>query len=316
MNGPYQKLPDNTSPDEITRPNPLLYSPPPPAGKMKRATWKSSCCLLIPALLILLIIPAGLYFLAPGRTNILVFGIDARPDEGELGRTDTMILTTFVPVKPYIGALSIPRDLWVTVPGHGENRINTAHFFAEAEQPGSGPQAAMDVVRQNFGVNVDYYVRIRFSGFKDVVNALGGVDINIPNDADAFTSAGYAPGVHHLDGDAALAFVRDRETSDDFYRMQRGQIFLKSVWRQVTKPGNLSRFPAALQAASGAVDQNVPLWLWPRLGFALLRLGPDKIDARSINREMVNPFITSGGADVLGPNWKKINPVLMEMFGQ
>ncbi len=249
--------------------------------------------------------------MGPGRTNILLIGIDARPKEGNLGRTDTMILATFQPLRPYVGLLSIPRDLWVNVPGYGENRINTAHFFAEAAKAGSGPAAAMDVVHQNFGVNMDYYVRLHFNGFKDIVDALGGVDVTLPTDM-----SGYKAGTYHLDGTKALALVRDRETSDDFFRMSRGQLFIKSMLKQVLNPINWPRLPAVFLAATQAVDTNLPVWQWPRLAFALLRVGPQGIDARIISREMVNPFVTSGGADVLAPNWGAINPVLMEMFGQ
>lgn len=285
-----------------------------PVVRPQRRSIRSSCggCLFFAILLAgLLIIPIAVYFLAPGRTNILLMGLDARPKEGDVGRTDTLILMTFIPLQPYVGALSIPRDLWVTVPGHGENRINTAHFFAEAEQPGSGPKAALETIQTNFGVDVGYYVRVRFTGFKDVVDAMGGVDVNLPQDM-----SGYSAGVHHLDGDQALALVRDREGSDDFFRMGRGQIFLKSIWRQVLNPSGWVHLPGIISATIRSVDTNVPVWLWPRLGLALLRKGPDGIDARSISREMVSPFITDSGADVLGPNWSIINPVLKEMFGQ
>jgi polyisoprenyl-teichoic acid--peptidoglycan teichoic acid transferase len=249
--------------------------------------------------------------MGPGRTNVLLIGIDARPKEGNLGRTDTMILTTFLPLQPYVGVLSIPRDLWVKVPGYGENRINTAHFFAEAAQPGSGPEAAMEVVRQNFGVNVDYYMRMHFNGFIDIVDAMGGVDVTLPTDM-----SGYTAGTYHLDGTKALALARDRETSDDFFRMSRGQLIIKAVIKQVLKPTTWPRLPAVFVAATQAIDTNVPVWQWPRLAFALLRVGPSGIDNRIISRDMVTPFITSGGADVLAPKWGAINPVLAQMFGQ
>jgi hypothetical protein len=72
------------------------------------------------------------YFFVPLRTNILLLGTDDSLERGSIGRTDTIILITIVPFKPYVGMLSIPRDLWVTVPGVGEQRITTAYFFAES----------------------------------------------------------------------------------------------------------------------------------------------------------------------------------------
>lgn len=261
---------------------------------------------------ILMIICIGVAFLiAGGRTNILILGLDSREPGSDLGRSDTIILSTFVPRQPYLGMLSIPRDLWVTIPGHGENRINTAHFFAEGETPGSGPEAAMQTVRQNFGVDVDYYLRIRFDSFMDLVDFLGGIDVDLPE-----AMSGYPAGIHHMNSEQALAFVRDRAGSDDFYRMQRAQIFVKSLLKELIAPAGWRQLPNILPVIIEMVDTNVPIPKWPGLGITLLRVGPDGIDNRIISREMTNPFTTSQGAQVLGPNWNVINPVLQEMFGQ
>lgn len=253
----------------------------------------------------------AIYLFAPGRTNILILGIDYAPPGSAVSRSDTNILTTIIPSHPYLGMLSIPRDLWVNVPGVGENRINTAHFFAEANQTGSGPQAVMETIRQNFGVDVDHFVRIKFEGFKEVINAMGGVDIELEQ-----PMAGYDAGKHHLTGNKALAFARNRTGSDDFYRMEQGQLILKSTFRQMLSPLKWPRLPAIMVAIARSVDTDIPVYLWPRLGFSLLRVGPNGIDNRTITREMVTPITTDQGANVLLPNWNLINPVLMEIFGQ
>jgi hypothetical protein len=169
----------------------------------------------------------------------------------------------------------------------------------------------MDAIQQNFGVDVSYFIRIRFSGFKDIVDAMGGIDVNLPE-----AMSGYEAGEHHLDGTQALALVRDRSGSDDFFRMGRGQIFLKSALQEMIKPAFWPHLPQVFQAISQSVDTNIPIWQWPRLGLALVRAGSGGIDSRTISRDMVHPFTTSGGANVLGPNWDATNPVLMEMFGQ
>jgi LCP family protein required for cell wall assembly len=265
------------------------------------------CFIALVALCMILLLPA----LLPIRTNVLLLGVDARPGEGDLGRTDTMILTTFQPLRPYVGMLTIPRDLWVNIPNVGENRINTAHFFAEANQTGSGPAAAMEAVRQNFGVDVHFYVRIRFEGLKGLVDSLGGLDVTLPS-----AMSGYAQGTHHMDGTQALAFVRDRAGSDDLFRNERAIIFLKAFMRQLLHPATWPRFPAFMAALNQAMDTDLPLWAWPRLGMAMLRVGPEGIDGRAITHEMVTPFTTSGGASVLLPRWELINPVLFEIFGQ
>jgi LCP family protein required for cell wall assembly len=228
-----------------------------------------------------------------------------------VSRTDTIILTTFIPSKPYVGLLSIPRDLWVDIPGYGQNRINTAHFFAEAAQAGSGPQAAINTIRANFGVDVDYYLRIHFEGFRDVVNAMGGLDVNLPEPMN-----GYPAGPVHLTGNKALAFARNRTGSDDFFRMQHGQLLLKAILKQLTSPLAWFRLPAVAAAVLNSIDTNLPAWQWPRLGLALLRVGPTGMDNQTITREMATPFFTNEGANVLQPNWPNINPLLMQMFGQ
>jgi LCP family protein required for cell wall assembly len=221
------------------------------------------------------------------------------------------MLTTVVPLKPYVGILSIPRDLWVTIPDVGENRINTAHFFAEGLEAGSGPYAVLRTIQSNFGVDVSYYMRINFKGFKEVVDALGGVDVDMPE-----PMAGYPAGRHHLTGNKALAFVRNRTGTDDFFRMEHGQLLIKAIFRQLMNPLKWWRLPAVVQALVRATDTNLPFWHWPRFGLAFLRAGPDGIDSRTITREMVTPFTTSAGASVLLPNWERINPTLMEIFGQ
>lgn len=251
------------------------------------------------------------YLLLPLRTNILILGIDYTDPGSSLGRSDTLILTTFNPLRPYIGMLSIPRDLWVNIPGAGQNRINTAHFFGEAQRSGSGPATAMEAIRENFGVDVGYYIRIHFDGVRDIVNALGGVDINLPE-----PMAGYEAGWQHLTGNKALAFARQRIGSDDFFRMEHGQLLMKAIFKNMLNPLKWVRMPLVGLAVLKSIDTNVPLWVWPRLAGALLRAGPNGIDSRTITRLMATPFTTDQGASVLIPNWDLINPVLKEMFGQ
>jgi LCP family protein required for cell wall assembly len=253
----------------------------------------------------------AIYLLAPFRTNLLLLGIDRRPGETNASRTDTMILTTVEPLQPYVGMLSIPRDLWVTLPDGQQNRINTAHFFAEASLPGSGPEAAKLVVAQNFGVTVDFYIRLNFDGLRQFVDALGGVEVDLPQ-----AMSGYSAGLHRLNGTQALAFVRDRAGSDDFARMARGQLFLKGLLNELGSPATWPHWPLAAASLARSIDSDVPVWLWPRLGLTLIRTGPSGIDGRIIGRQMAQGFTTSGGAQVLAPDWSQINPMLKAMFNQ
>jgi LCP family protein required for cell wall assembly len=261
--------------------------------------------------LIFIVILVGIYFLAPLRSNILILGTDYLPHRESLSRTDANILLTVNPLKPYVGMLSIPRDLWVFIPGYGENRINTAYFFAEAGKPGSGPSASLETIQVNFGLSIKYYLVIKMEGVVKIIDAMGGVAVDLPTNM-----GGLKTGLQHLDGTQALAFARERYTADDFSRMKQGQILIIAIIKKMLSPAGWIRTPLVLVETLRAVETNIPWWLVPRIGFALLRSGASGMDTRTIDREMVTPFVTIAGAQVLAPKWDMINPVLMEMFGQ
>lgn len=291
----------------IQPPTPVAALParplPAPKPSKKRKIGPFGC--LLTGFLLL----ALLYLIAPIRTNILLLGVDRTPDGTALGRTDTIILMSVNPLLPTVNWLSIPRDLWVAIPGYGENRINTAHFFAEADTPGSGPTLSRRTIEQNFGIRVPYYVRVQFDGFKNVVTAMGGVTVRLEE-----PMAGYPEGSHHLDADQALAFVRDRKGADDFFRMKNTQVFLKSAILQGISPASWPRYPAIFSAVFQAIRTNLPIWEWPRIGLALVRASVTGMNTQTITREMVNPWTTSEGANVLLPDYAQINALMKEMF--
>ncbi|MEN6299690.1 MAG: LCP family protein [Anaerolineaceae bacterium] len=285
-----------------------------PCPENKRKNSCLSCISWLSCLIVILILIGltlgGLVFL-PGDITLLILGIDNAPQNTYVGRSDTIIMTIFNPVKPYVGMLSIPRDLWVKIPGVGENRINTAHFFAEANQAGSGPLAAIETIQVNTGVKMKYYVRIRFQGLIDIVDAMGGVDIELSE-----PMAGYQPGRYHLNGNKALAFARNRTGSDDFFRMKQGQFLIKSMIKQFLLPQKIVTLPRVLTAVSKSIDTNLPAWQIPRIIITLLMVGFDDIDSQVIDRQMVTSYTTDQGANVLLPQWDLITPVIDKMFGQ
>jgi len=260
-------------------------------------------------LAILLLLPLLLYLLAPLGTRLLILGIDRTADGSWAGRSDTLMLARVNPLLPTVKLLSIPRDLWVTIPFNGENRINTAHFFAEALTAGTGPSLTMETIRENFGVPVKYYLRFKVNGFAELIDAMGGLTLTLKE-----PMAGLPAGSHWLDGSQALAFVRSRSGSDDFARMRQGQVFMAAFARQLLNPATWSRVPYMLTKVMAAVDSNLPIWLWPRVVTSFAFAGIFGFETLVIDRSMVTPTVTSEGAQVLLPNWGLILPFVGENF--
>jgi polyisoprenyl-teichoic acid--peptidoglycan teichoic acid transferase len=278
-----------------------------PRARRRSRPYAMSCLLLA----ILFIGGAlALYIFAPSNTNILVLGLDRSIDEGGwLSRSDTIILANLHITRANVNMVSIPRDLWVNIPLYGENRINTAHYFAEVNIPGSGPQSAINTVESNFGVPVDHYVRIKLEEFPLLVDAMGGVPVTLTE-----PMGGLPAGTHMLNGEEALKFVRDRSGTDDFFRMRQAQFFVQMVINRMKQPVAWLRLPRIMAAAQEIVDTDIPVWTWGRYGIALLRAYPDKVNSQILTREMVTPYVTESGANILLPNWAAILPLMQEQF--
>ena len=146
--------------------------------------------------------------------NILLLGLDFRPEEQD-SRADTMIVVHIDPAEKTATMLSIPRDLWVPIPGHGEARINAAFQLGEDDKttPGGGPGLAMATVEDNFNIPIHYFAQVDFTGFERIVDAMGGINIDVPRPladneypyGDYGYSRIYVPaGLQHLDGHTAL----------------------------------------------------------------------------------------------------------------
>ncbi len=119
------------------------------------------------------------------RVNILVLGVDQRPGESGPWRTDTMMVLSVDPESKSAGILSIPRDLWVEIPGYGSDRINTAYVYGDLNKvPGGGPALAKKTVQYNLGEPIHYYLRVNFAAFQQVIDLIGGVDIYVEHEID------------------------------------------------------------------------------------------------------------------------------------
>lgn len=248
-----------------------------------------------------------------GQVNVLILGIDERPNEGDSFRSDTMILAGFDPRERQVALLSIPRDLWVNVPGIGQNRINTAHFYG-------GPVLAMQTIQSEFGVPVNYYVKLNFDGFVAFVDALGGItvdvqeplhDENYPTPDYGITTIDIPAGTQQMDGATALIYARSRYSTSDFDRARRQQQIIGAIREKLSDPGMWLQAPRIYAAAFSAIDTDIPQSEWFALAMMLVR---SEIERLAIGPEMVKERITPEGAQVLEPEWNLINPLLARFF--
>jgi LCP family protein required for cell wall assembly len=261
------------------------------------------------------------------RVNILLLGVDKRPDE-LYARTDTMILVTADPNSKTAGMLSIPRDLWVSVPGYDEDRVNNAHFFGDKNAyPGGGPALAMKTIQYNLGVPVHFYVKVDFDGFRKIVDTLGGIEIDVPQTIDdpqyPDNNYGYDPfyieaGRQTLDGYNALKYARTRATPGaDFSRAKRQQQVLLAIRDKALQLDMLPKIPELWNSMAGTVETNLQL-----VDIAELAQLADEIDAEHIQTAVIDVNMTTNyivpdtGAQVLLPHREKIRELVDEMFAE
>ncbi len=203
-----------------------------------------------PALLILLVLllVALIYVFLPfGGSRVVLLGSDARADEAS--RSDTIVVA-----KAGGGTLAVPRDTLVEIPSIGEDKINAA--FANG-----GPELTVQTLENLTGVRINNYVVVDFGGVEEIVNALGGITLNVEQPI-AYVLEGrqvsIRAGVHELNGAEALAYVRYRgDPTADIGRIGRQQRFLQALAAEATSPSKLPRLPATARAVWNNVDTNM-----------------------------------------------------------
>jgi LCP family protein required for cell wall assembly len=257
------------------------------------------------------------------RTNVLILGLDRRPEQGDTVRSDVLMLVTADPRGPHLALLSIPRDLYVEIPGYDESRINTAHFWGERQRPGGGPDLAMATVTASFGVTVHHYVRVDFDAFRAVIDAVGGIDVVVEERImdNAYPTEDYGTmrieipaGAQHMDGEQSLRYVRSRHGASDFERAARQQEVMMALMRRLSAPTSWPRVPAVLRAVDKHVETNLGLLEMLQLAVTALRVGPRGIEHYVIDRDMTRPWNTPTGGAVLLPRWDVIDPLLERLF--
>ncbi|HSL30019.1 MAG TPA: LCP family protein [Anaerolineales bacterium] len=266
------------------------------------------------------------------RISVLIIGLDFRDWVANEGapRSDTMIVLTIDPLTKTAGMLSIPRDMWVNVPGFGYSRINTAYSSGEGSRlPGGGPELARKTVEQFLGVPIQYYAQVDFYTFVEFINLIGGVEIyndeelrldpvGTGKDKIKLTCCGMRP----LDGERALAYARFRKDKEgDIARAQRQQKLILAIREKVLSPEN---FPVLVSKAqqfynelSAGIDTNMPFDTAVQLGVLARDIPVESIKTGAIDYSMValeNTVLGGQDAAVMKPLPDKIRELRDQVF--
>lgn len=186
----------------------------------------------------------------PNRRNILLIGVDERPDDP--GRSDTLMLLSLDPARKQATVISIPRDTWVHIPQHGWDKINHAYAYGKET-------LVAETVEGLLGIPVDHFVVINLKGFQQVVNTLGGVTVDVEkqmvyDDPYQDLHIDLQPGLQRLNGNQAMQYVRYRaDEGADIGRVQRQQKFIRALADEAFHPRTLVRLPALINQLSAAV---------------------------------------------------------------
>lgn len=208
------------------------------------------------------------------KKNIVVLGVDERAEEGDVGRSDTLFVVMFDTNKKAASLLSIPRDTRVRIKGHGWDKINHAYAYG-------GRELTQKTVEELLGIKVNNYVMVDFKGFVGLVDAIGGVDIEVEknmyyyDDWDGF-KIDLKKGMQHMDGKTAIQYVRYRDEEGDIGRIRRQQHFMMAVYDRITSANMLLHIPGLAKQLTSMVKTDLPLKDMVELGRVLHSMVKDK----------------------------------------
>jgi LCP family protein required for cell wall assembly len=261
---------------------------------------------------------------AAGTIGIVVLGSDRRPDWNEW-HTDAVHV---VAVQPEGSAtvLSIPRDLYVYIPGFWMSRINFADMYGEMYgYEGGGPALVQQTLLYNLGIPIDHYVRTDFDGLIGIVDTLGGIDIPVhchledhwpyPDEAGDYPIKVLEPGVHHVDGETALWYARSRLTTSVFDRERRQQQVLQAIWRKARSLDVLPRLPDLWEQGRSLIVTDLGLGDVLALAAVGFQLEEQDVRFRNLGDDHVTPWTTPKGGWVFLPSWEEAGPVISEALG-
>lgn len=294
----------------------------PPYQPQRRHRRRPSCLIGCIAGFIILMFPLfvcalftlGYLLFPPPPVDILVIGMDSRGSEGAVARTDSIMVINIDGGRRKVSVLSIPRGLFVDVPNYGSQMINTVNFLGEVDNPGTGMALLSQTIEQNFGIEIDHYVRMQFAGFADVINAVGGVEINVEKviedyaypTADGGTiSIRFDPGLQWMDGERALIYARTRHGDDDYRRAERQQQVVSAFVRRSINP---LTWGGILLTLNRSLESDLNFWdIATTAPMALISGG--RFNQLVIDRDYILP-----GEKGPRPNYDLIAPFIIDNF--
>ena len=195
---------------------------------------------------------------AKDKSTIMIMGIDERDDD--VGRSDTLMIASLDPKKNQVSLLSVPRDTRVKIKGHGFDKINAAYAYGHE-------QLSQNTVENLLGVNIDHYIIINSKSFKKIIDAIGGIDINVPKrmhyedpwDDDGGLVIDFQPGMQHMDGAKAITYVRYRDEEGDLGRIRRQQDFMKACMDKLVSPAIIPQLPTVIKEVIGSIKTDLSL---------------------------------------------------------
>ncbi len=261
-----------------------------------------------------------------GRITVLVIGVDRRPGETDPGLTDSMMLLSLDRTRNTALMLSIPRDLWVDIPAHGPGRINTVYMLGEKNGTG-GAALLKQTTNAALGVPVDHVVRLEFNAVVTLIDAIGGVDIDVPSEIDdplyPDVAYGYDPlyipaGQQHFDGALTLKYMRTRHSSSDFDRATRQQQVLTAIREKLVRLGTwpdlIKRAPELLTQLQSAIETDLGAVQMIELAEHARQVPDGALRTAVLDGRYVVDYVTPEGAQVLLPLKDRISALVSDMF--
>jgi LCP family protein required for cell wall assembly len=264
-----------------------------------------------------------------GRVSLLLLGVDYRDwsTSRDYSRSDTMILLTLDPLTHTAGILSIPRDIWVSIPGFQHGKINTAYYLGDAHKlPGGGPGLAVKTVEQFLGVPINFYAQVDFGVFVRFIDEIGGVKVDVPEEitidllgSGSATKKTLQPGVQVLPGEWALAYARARHTEGgDFDRAQRQQQVIMAIRDRIISVDMLtiliSKADILYQELSSGVRTNLGADQIVKLAILASQVPDENIKRGVINEKFILFGKSPGGLSILIPIIDKIHVLRDDIF--